>query len=90
VYPKNVDHLVELVEKEIKSLREKGPVAENIEKFKAESERQHEVQYATNEAWLGYIYAQLENREPLSLILSFKEQLDKVNQASVQEAAKNI
>jgi zinc protease len=88
--PKNVEHLMDLVEKEIRNLQQNGPVAEDVEKFKAEATRLHEVQYATNEVWLDYLESQLENQEDLLMLLSFKERLAKVTQASVQKAAKEF
>jgi zinc protease len=86
--PKNADHLVDLVEKEIKNLQEKGPVAEDIEKFKAEYNRVHELQLRSNEYWLSYLDNQLENNEDMLLVTDYSKRLEKVNQLSVQEAAK--
>jgi zinc protease len=86
--PKNADHLMDLVEKEIRTLRENGPQTEDIEKFKSESIRLHEVQYATNDVWLNYLAYQLENKEDLLMVLNFKQRLEKVTKLSVQDAAK--
>ena len=48
------------------------------------------MQFATNEAWLGYLSSQLENKEDLFTVLGFKQRLEKVTTASVQKNAKEF
>lgn len=86
--PRNADHLMDRVEKEIKTLQQNGPAAEDIEKFKAEYKRVHELQLRSNEYWLSYLGNQLENREDLLQVNDYSQRLEKVNRKTVQEAAK--
>ncbi len=61
--PANADHLMKGVIKEMDTLRKNGPTLEDLNKFKAEYKRVHEVQLTDNQAWLNYLLSQNENHE---------------------------
>ncbi len=85
--PANADHLMADVEKEIASLRTKGPSPEDISKFKAEYKRVNEIQLRQNETWLDYLSTQYENNEDPNQWLDYTNRLNKITAAEVQKAA---
>jgi zinc protease len=86
--PANADHLMEGVVKEIATLRQNGPLAEDLDKFKAEYKRIYELQMTENLPWLDYLINQYENQEDPMQTLDYLNRLNKLTAASVQEAAK--
>jgi zinc protease len=86
--PKNVDHLVGLVQKEIAAVQKNGAVPEDVEKFRAEYKRGFEVLLQDNKFWLGYLSSQYQmNEDPLQ-VLDYETNLDKVTPATLKKAAK--
>jgi len=85
--PQNVDKLVASALDEVAKLRKDGPVAVNLEKYKAETLRSYETSSKTNGFWLGYLSSQYQNKEDVSDVLHQKEDLDKITVEAVQKAA---
>jgi zinc protease len=85
--PANADHLMKDVIKEMDTLRKNGPTQEDLDKFKAEYKRVHEVQTTDNQAWLNYLLSQYENHESPDQILNYNQRVDNVTQSMVQKAA---
>ena len=85
--PANADHLMKGVMKEMDTLRKNGPTLEDLNKFKAEYKRVHELQSTENQSWLGYLLSQYENHEDPDQILNYNQRVDGVTQAMVQKAA---
>ncbi len=85
--PKNSDHLMSGVEKEIAALRQNGPSLEDLNKFKAEYTRVHELQLRENETWIDYLSTQYENNDDPNQWLDYNERLNKVTASSVQKGA---
>jgi zinc protease len=86
--PKNVDHLIVMVEKEMATLREKGAEADDIEKFKAAYEKNVELAFKDNGFWLGYLSGQYENTENVLQVQDVQKNLKKITEPALHEAAK--
>lgn len=86
--PQNVDHLIDLVNQEIKSLREKGPDADDIEKFKAQYEKNIELAVNDNGFWLNYLLGQVENNDDLLYVTDINRYMGEINASSLKQAAK--
>ncbi|MES2276235.1 MAG: insulinase family protein [Bacteroidota bacterium] len=85
--PKNVDHLINMVEIEMAGLRENGAEADDIQKYKASYQKSLELALKDNATWLAYLSGQYENQEPLLQILNSAASLEKINTASLKAAA---
>ncbi len=85
--PVNADHLMSGVEKEIATLKQNGPSSEDLNKFKAEYTRVHELQLRQNESWIGYLSTQFENNEDPNQWLDYDNRLYKITTSSAQKAA---
>ena len=86
--PKNVDHLISMVEKEMVSLKDKGAEADDIEKFKAAYQKNVELALKDNGFWLGYLSGQYENDENVLQALDVDKNLAKITPEAIQQAAK--
>jgi|KBSMisStandDraft_5_1062788.scaffolds.fasta_scaffold00870_14 zinc protease len=87
--PANASHLMDLVMKEIETLRTKGPTADDLAKFKAEYRRTKELQQTENGYWLGFLTTLYTNHEDPNQFADYLKGLDKVTTASVKKAAQN-
>ncbi|MFB6457082.1 M16 family metallopeptidase [Chitinophaga sp. Hz27] len=87
--PEHVDHLIGLVEEDIKNLQQKGATADEVQKFKVGFQKQYELQIESNEFWMQFIAGQIENKEGLKELPNIEKQLGKVNGASIKAASKN-
>lgn len=85
--PQNVDHLADLVEQEMKAIREDGPLAEDVEKFKASYEKGFELAVRDNGFWLSYLSDRYTNDESVLLIRDTKKNLQKITRQSLKQAA---
>ncbi|MHA4810232.1 M16 family metallopeptidase [Flavitalea flava] len=85
--PKNVDHLTALVELEMKTIRENGPQPEDIDKFKASYEKGFELAAKENGFWLSYLSERYANAESVLLIGDTNQNLGKLTQQSLKDAA---
>jgi zinc protease len=85
--PANADHLVERVQQIMQEMQANGPSADNIEKFKAAYVKNVELVLKDNSFWLGYLSGQYENNEDPLQVLDIPSLLEKVNNASLTEAA---
>ncbi len=85
--PANADHLMNGVLKEMDTLRKNGPTPEDLNKFKAEYKRVHELQITENPSWLNYLLSQYENREDPTQISNYNQRVDSITSAMVQKAA---
>ncbi|MEN0055282.1 MAG: insulinase family protein [Mucilaginibacter sp.] len=85
--PQNADHLVNLVEQEMQTLRENGPDADDVQKFKAQYEKTFELALKDNTFWLNYLLNQYENNEDPMQALDTGKLLQKIDAASLKKAA---
>jgi zinc protease len=85
--PKNVDHLIEAVSQEMKSLSTKGIEPENIQKFKAAYGKNVELALKDNGFWLNYIAGQYENNENIREVLDSEKNLGEVNAENLKKAS---
>lgn len=86
--PKNVDHLVGLVEKDLKALAEDGLDADDLLKFKAAYEKSQETMLLDNSFWIKYLAGQVQDGENILAVLDAKKDLDQLSVTSLKEAAK--
>lgn len=85
--PENVDKLIAKTGEIIDEIRQKGANPKDIEKFKAESRRQTELQLKDNSFWRTYLDIQYSNHDNPNEVLHEAEQLAKVTVESLKAAA---
>ncbi|MFD2932340.1 M16 family metallopeptidase [Spirosoma flavum] len=85
--PENVEKLIAKTQELINDLKAKGALPTDIAKFKAETQRETEVQLKDNQFWLGYLQNQYYNGDAPDEVLHEKEQLSKVTVESTKSAA---
>jgi len=85
--PQNADHLVLLLEEEIKKLRENGPQPDDIEKFKAQYQKTVELALNDNNFWYNYLLNQSENYDDLLQVQSLMKNIEAVDLNSLKKAA---
>lgn len=85
--PENVDRLIGKTLDIINEIRQKGADPKDIDKFKAESRRETEIQLKDNNFWLGYLTNQYFNQDDPAEVLREAEQLNKITVESTKEAA---
>jgi zinc protease len=85
--PANADHLMRSVVKEMDTLKKNGPTLEDLDKFKAEYKRVHELQMTENESWMDYLVNQYQNQEDPAQVLNYNQRLNILTQVRVQKAA---
>ncbi|MFD1142208.1 M16 family metallopeptidase [Larkinella insperata] len=85
--PENVDKLIARTLAEIEKIKQNGADPKDIDKFKAETRRETEVQLKQNNFWLGYLSNQYFNNEDPTEILREAELLKQVTPESTKQAA---
>ncbi len=85
--PVNVEKLVNRTLLEIQKIKEMGAEQVDIDKYKAETKRAHEVELRENSFWTSYLQGQVENGEDLKEVLMDSELLKKVDITSSKQAA---
>lgn len=85
--PENVEKLVTRTLAEITAVQTKGAEQTDIDKFKAESKRQTEVQLRENGFWLGYLQGQYQYKEDLKDVLKEEALMKQVTVESTKKAA---
>ncbi len=85
--PKNVEKLIAATFDEINKLKLNGAEQKDIDKYKAEAQRETEVQLKENGFWLNYLAGQYETGSELTEVLKETQYLSKVTASSVKETA---
>jgi zinc protease len=85
--PENVDKLIARTMAEIEKLKQNGAETKDIDKFKAETRRETELQLKQNGFWLGYLSNQYYNNDDPNEILHEAEFLKQVTTESTKQAA---
>ncbi|CCH03184.1 peptidase M16 domain protein [Fibrella aestuarina BUZ 2] len=85
--PENVEKLVASVNREVAKLKATGADAKDIAKFKAETQREQEVQLRDNNFWLSYLANQYYNGDDPQEVLRQPELLKTVTVESTKAAA---
>jgi len=85
--PQNVDKLIASTLDEIGKLKTRGPVQENIDKWRSEEKALNETLLKTNSFWLGYLTDQLKNKEDLNQVNDYNVLLNKVTPVELKEMA---
>lgn len=86
--PKNVDHLIDLVEKDMKDLVNNGPTVDDVLKFKASYVKTQETTLKENSFWMKYITGQLQDNEDLLAVLKADQDLEQLTPETLKDAAK--
>ena len=82
-----MEKLIAKTQELINELKQKGAVPADIAKFKAETQRETELQVKDNQFWLGYLQSQYYNGDDPTEVLREPELLKKVTVESTKEAA---
>ena len=85
--PENTERLIRAALDEVTKLRDNGPSAVNLDKYRMESIRSREIAIKPNQWWLGYISAQLQDGEPLSADSSYLKNLGQLERSQLKAAA---
>jgi len=85
--PENAGHLVNLLQEEMAALRENGPAADDLEKFKAQYQKSLEVTLKDNSFWFTYLLNQYENNEDVLQVQQLSNTAQKLDAASLKKAA---
>jgi zinc protease len=86
--PGNVDKLITAAMDEIEKIKINGISSQDLEKFKAETLRNHEVRIKTDNYWLAYLVRQLTNDDDLTETNSFAFDVNSLKLEALQVAAK--
>jgi zinc protease len=84
--PQNADHLVSLLEEEIKKLRENGPQPDDIRKFKAQYRKTVELALNDNNFWYTYLLNQSENYDNLLQVQDLMKNIETVDFSTLKKA----
>ncbi|MFB9841986.1 M16 family metallopeptidase [Mucilaginibacter ginsenosidivorans] len=85
--PANVDKLIAATLDEINKIKNDGPEAVDIQKFKAETTRSIEVQLKENSFWEGHLTASSQNQSNPDDALKSIANLDQATVSTVKDAA---
>ncbi|WP_234736652.1 M16 family metallopeptidase [Tellurirhabdus bombi] len=85
--PENVEKLIAKTLETINSIKQSGADEKDLNKFKAETRRESEVQLKDNGFWLGYLANQYSNGDDPKEVLREAELLKQVTPESTKQAA---
>jgi zinc protease len=85
--PKNVDHLISLIEEQMSDLIKNGPTAEEVQKFKMAYQKSKQQEVEQNGFWLGTLMEQMKDGAKIHPLKSVQEQLDTITIKSLQSSA---
>lgn len=85
--PQNADHLISLVEIEMKKILTSGVTKDEIEKFKTAYAKNLDLALKENGFWLTYLSSQSQNHDDIYEVNKAKSNLDKVNESALKTAA---
>jgi len=72
---------------EINKIKQNGPEAVDLQKYKAEAQRSIEVELKENAFWSGHLYSSSQNQENPDEVLSSIKDLNKATVQTVKDAA---
>lgn len=85
--PANVEKMIKATLEEIRSIKTKPVLADDLVKFKTEQQRLLERQQKENGFWLQYLTNQYANQEDASALLHYPALLNKITASDLQQAA---
>src|SRR5690606_41924762 len=85
--PANADKLINAAREEVQALKLNGAKPDDITKFRAEQQRQHELRLRENNYWLQYLQSTYEQGKDPLILLSYPETLKNATALSVKQAA---
>ena len=81
------ESLIRSVLDEINKVKQSGPLASDLEKFKIEQQRQLELSLKENKFWMGQLSGAYQRKEDPTYINHYLKDLDKISIESVKETA---
>lgn len=88
--PQNADHLITALEEEVKKLRDAGPQADDVQKFKAQYLQNIDQGLKENSFWLAYLLSQYENKEDVLQAQNMAKQTNAIDAAGLKQAAQTF
>ncbi|MBS1526258.1 MAG: insulinase family protein [Bacteroidetes bacterium] len=85
--PANVDKLIAATLDEMNKIKQNGPQAVDVEKFRAETMRAIQVDLKENSFWESHLYSSSQNQENPDEALNWIRSLDQATVQSVKDAA---
>ena len=85
--PKNAEHLINEISKEMQVMKNEGVSADDVQKFKAAYGKNVALALKDNGFWLNYLSSQFENQEPVLEVLDADKNLSKVTPEAIRKAA---
>ncbi|WP_285057548.1 M16 family metallopeptidase [Pedobacter ginsengisoli] len=85
--PQNVEKLIASALDEIAKIKTSGPLQVNVDKYKAEVQRTQETNLKSNNWWLDYLVASLQNHDDLHSLNNYDLELSKVTPESIKAIA---
>ncbi len=85
--PKNVEKLIGVTLAEIEKIKQNGADPKDIEKYKAEAKRSHELELKENGFWIGYLAGQYTTNADPKEVLGTMARIEAVSVASTKAAA---
>ena len=88
--PENVDKLIAAADVEIKSLKENGPEAKDLDKVKSQWREKYRTDAKENKYWAGKMESVIFWGRDKDRVLKYESYIDKLTPADVQETAKKL
>ncbi len=88
--PENVDKLIAASGEEIKTLKEKGPEAKDLDKVKSQWHEKHVTDVKENKYWEGKMESVLFWGRDIDRVINYDTYIQKLTPADVQETAKKL
>lgn len=86
--PGNVETLIKAAEEELQLLADKGALASELEKFKAEAKLERETALKTNSFWRNELVASYREQKNPEKLLEFEKTLASIHLSDLRKAAK--
>ena len=88
--PENVEKLIAAAGEEIKSLKEKGPDAKDLDKVKSQWHEKHVTDVKENKYWEGKMESVIFWGKDKDRVLQYETYIQKLTPADIQETAKQL
>ncbi|WEA00650.1 M16 family metallopeptidase [Mucilaginibacter sp. SJ] len=85
--PQNVEKLIASTLDELNKIKREGPAQINVDKWRAETFRQREVELKTNDWWLSYLNGQLQTEEDVQQLNEVPELINHITSDGLRELA---
>jgi zinc protease len=83
--PTNVDKLIAITYDEIEKFKKEGAIADELQKYKAETQQVNMVQIKTNRFWLSYLNQQIQENESFDKVNRMESVLNEISLNKIKE-----